>query len=607
MALLIAVLALPLTACSHPSSPAPVRPPADPAPVTVNATQATTVDLGGGAHLIIPPGAMTDGATVSATYRGAPAGNRNAATPASAPVELRSDPPDAIHGLLTLEFPVPAADVPAGADPTQQFGISTYDTATNQWTPFASTYDEARHMVVAQIPHFSWWNPFSWDWAGIGAQINQSVGQLVGRRAANVSCHSSAPGWVASTPGVVDGAGLAIRSCTQNTRGLLDVQIVNNRPYGQVLTYGSAVDFGWHADGDSAADKLRNGVMDLVMKPNQLYIPPLSAASVGIKQLAPNQSVDFVIGPTSASITADLLQLIAGQALDFVPKVGNCAHYLADVPFSDLANMRALRDLAVNAASCLLDLTKAAVAKGLLDKVKISQIETIAKGLTKGNILSVGWTLYGVEWQVADLFVDHAINNAPIRNGFTVFAKAAPYVAPTTQPGAPATNPPQPESTPPAAGPAANRTAVTSYNRMSGGAPYWGRSTKGWQGFTAASNTLTQVGVTWSNTNYAPGATLGGVTTRISLCQSVGNTSAADPCVGRIADGAATVINQADTRIDFGDIAVTPGATYYVFYYQPAVGAGSWDLYWWTCSCPLGRGNSQLSDQNQAIVLGYNR
>jgi hypothetical protein len=116
---------------------------------------------------------------------------------------------------------------------------------------------------------------------------------------------------------------------------------------------------------------------------------------------------------------------------------------------------------------------------------------------------------------------------------------------------------------------------------MSGGAPYWGRATKGWQSFVAASNTITQVGVTWSDTHYTPGAALAGVTTRISLCQGVGDPNSPDPCAGRIADGHATVINQGDSRIDFGDIDVTPGVTYYVFYYQPTVDAGAWDMYWW--------------------------
>jgi hypothetical protein len=171
--------------------------------------------------------------------------------------------------------------------------------------------------------------------------------------------------------------------------------------------------------------------------------------------------------------------------------------------------------------------------------------------------------------------------------------------APRTGAAAPTTGAPAPQPV--------NRTAVVSYNRMAGGAPYWGRSTKGWQAFTAASNTMTQIGVTWSDTNYGPGATLSGVTTRISLCQGVGNPSSADPCAGRLADGYATVVNQGDTRIDLGDVAVTPGTTYYVFYYQPSVGAGSWDLYWWSCSCPPGRNSSLQSDQNQLIVLGYNR
>jgi hypothetical protein len=142
---------------------------------------------------------------------------------------------------------------------------------------------------------------------------------------------------------------------------------------------------------------------------------------------------------------------------------------------------------------------------------------------------------------------------------------------------------------------------------MAGGAPYWGRATKGWQAFTAQSNTLTQVGVTWSDPSLAPQYSSPDVTTRISICLGVGDPSSADPCSGRIADGTVPVINQADTRIDFGDIAVTPGQTYYVFYYQPAAYAGSWDIYWWSCSCAPGRGNSLLSDQNQMIVLGYNR
>jgi hypothetical protein len=152
-----------------------------------------------------------------------------------------------------------------------------------------------------------------------------------------------------------------------------------------------------------------------------------------------------------------------------------------------------------------------------------------------------------------------------------------------------------------------NRTAIVSYDQMRGGAPYWGRSSKGWQGFTAASNTITTVGVTWNDNNYPKGVTLPGITTRISLCTGVGG--GADPCVGRFADGNPTVFNTGDTEVDFGDVAVTPGTTYYVFYYQPSTDPGGWDLYWWSCpQCPgTGRQNALYSDQNQIVVRGYNR
>lgn len=182
-------------------------------------------------------------------------------------------------------------------------------------------------------------------------------------------------------------------------------------------------------------------------------------------------------------------------------------------------------------------------------------------------------------------------------------------VAPITVPdGVPPTTPhivPTATTGPPTA--PANRTAITSYDQMRGGAPYWGRSTKGWQGFTAASNTITQVGVTWNDNNFTHGVVLSGVTTRISLCTAIGSGS--DPCVNRIADGNATVMNTGETSYDFGDIAVTPGVTYYIFYYQPDVDAGNWDLYWWNCPACTGQGRQSAinSDQNQFVIRGYNR
>jgi hypothetical protein len=66
--------------------------------------------------------------------------------------------------------------------------------------------------------------------------------------------------------------------------------------------------------------------------------------------------------------------------------------------------------------------------------------------------------------------------------------------------------------------PPPNRTAVVSYDRMAPRAPYWGQSPYGFQSFTAQSNTLTYVGVTWGSGNYQPGSSVAGVTARIRVC-----------------------------------------------------------------------------------------
>src|SRR4051812_41327073 len=82
-----------LLACSAGPKDATPPPPSPVAPVTVPADAAVTLDLGGGAHLIIPPGAMTAGARVSASYGTPPDDDWGALSPTAHPVELISDPP----------------------------------------------------------------------------------------------------------------------------------------------------------------------------------------------------------------------------------------------------------------------------------------------------------------------------------------------------------------------------------------------------------------------------------------------------------------------------------------------------------------------------------
>jgi hypothetical protein len=62
------------------------------------------------------------------------------------------------------------------------------------------------------------------------------------------------------------------------------------------------------------------------------------------------------------------------------------------------------------------------------------------------------------------------------------------------------------------------------------------------------------------------------------------------------------VVNYGDSQGDIGDVAVTPGQTYWVEYFPPQPYGNGWVAYWWS-----GGSTIASSDQMQMIVKGYNR
>jgi hypothetical protein len=141
---------------------------------------------------------------------------------------------------------------------------------------------------------------------------------------------------------------------------------------------------------------------------------------------------------------------------------------------------------------------------------------------------------------------------------------------------------------------APNRYAVSSYDRMTPGAPYHGYFTSAWQNFVARSNRITYLGVTVGNPRLPAGQPVAANVT-IRLCTN-------PSCSGVLAQRSPQIVNYGNSAVDIGDVPVTPGATYYVVWYQPAAAAGStWVTYWWAG----GPGITQ-SDQMQAVVRGFN-
>ena len=130
---------------------------------------------------------------------------------------------------------------------------------------------------------------------------------------------------------------------------------------------------------------------------------------------------------------------------------------------------------------------------------------------------------------------------------------------------------------------------------MRSGAPYNGYFDYAFQAFTAQSNTLTYVGVTVGNSKLPAGQRVG-YNLRLRICTS-------PQCSNIVAEAQPQIVNFGNTDADIGDLGVSPGATYYLVWYQPSPANGqTWVTYWWS-----GGSSIEASDQMQAVVRGYNR
>lgn len=410
------VLAVGMVACSGDDdggARVPDPPSTTPEPVEVAAAQATTLDLGGGARLIIPPGAMDPGATVSASYGEPPSDDFGVLNPIAAPVKLVSEPADAIHGLLTLEFPIPL-DGDAGAG---EFGISTFE--GGEWVPVTATVDTERELVVAQIPHFSWWNPFSWDWASLLARTNQRIGEILGKRAPAASCTRGEPqpGWVASMGGITNDGAIAVRACAEGEGDVLAVELVNNRPYSMYLDYGSDVEWGWHEEGDSTFDLARNAFGDTLAGPDRLYLPPRGRASVGILRAEGHH--EFHIGYGREAFAVDILATVLDETVDRLPGLNGCEEAIFTTGFPSQVTPGAIRDAVSSLFGCL---QRTAATGGALDSATVAQLEAYARNVTVvGHVLKFG----SYEWDLLDLYVDNVVvADSGLGAGFSVLGRA---------------------------------------------------------------------------------------------------------------------------------------------------------------------------------------
>ena len=90
------------------------------------------------------------------------------------------------------------------------------------------------------------------------------------------------PAWVSNVvvPNFSNGV---IRACADGEGDTLVFEIVNNRKYPMVMTYGQPVQWGWTQEPGSLGDNLVSAAINgRVGSSNQLFLPPLSCAAIGV-------------------------------------------------------------------------------------------------------------------------------------------------------------------------------------------------------------------------------------------------------------------------------------------------------------------------------------
>jgi hypothetical protein len=91
--------------------------------------------------------------------------------------------------------------------------------------------------------------------------------------------------------------------CLRGEGDVAIAELVNNRPYGVIVRYGTPVTFGW-ADHGFGLPKLHNAL--LIGAPDGLYIPALRRASIGVPRNFTG-SAKFTAKPSPATVALDAL------------------------------------------------------------------------------------------------------------------------------------------------------------------------------------------------------------------------------------------------------------------------------------------------------------
>jgi hypothetical protein len=128
---------------------------------------------------VIPPGAVSTATTVRLT--------RDRQTPPTAVAGLASAG-DPVHitldegtltGHATIVLPVERPSALPADQPVRAFP-AYHDQLSHSWTAVDGRMDRAAHTLTLTTAHFSWWNPFTWDYGKIRDSVKHALADMAG-------------------------------------------------------------------------------------------------------------------------------------------------------------------------------------------------------------------------------------------------------------------------------------------------------------------------------------------------------------------------------------------------------------------------------------------
>ena len=438
------------------------------------ASASQVVRLRHGAVLTVPSGSLSAGARIVQRRAGG----------SSVRLVVRGG---RVVGTLRLSFPFHHHVRTGGMPLNLTVQVRFRDHATKQWVTVPTRVDVRRHRVTAIIsPNAwnranltlggvggggaggsTWWNPLSWDWGSISLRLDQRIGELRGARTGPAPCNGSgAPAW--ANVNVDNAADLPLRTCVESQAGNAVVQIVNNRPYGVILTYGAPVAWGWHEQPDDAAGSIATSMADSLVAPNELYLAPRKRGSVGVP-VGSWSFAKFQASITRKSLAADVVsvafdsldtKLVRPQAVGTL--VASCSWLLkptaSGLPTIERGSVISnIQDI----AGCLSDAAPKLAAAGLLDGRRVDQLQHAFALLSKINKAALAVKVSGA---LADLYVGSRADmqaNATFAIGRRYIDQGPTSGASAPSPGGSSTPSPTPNPSPPS-GPAPSTWAETA-------------------------------------------------------------------------------------------------------------------------------------------------